>query len=43
MISYFLQALLKLSGLTQNTSKVGVIHELPLRKNQVFDYFVRKS
>ncbi|PPJ62213.1 hypothetical protein CUN59_16755 [Cuspidothrix issatschenkoi CHARLIE-1] len=31
------------SGLTQNTTKVGVIHELPLRKNQVFDCFVRKS
>ena len=32
-----------LSGLTQNTSKAGVIHELPLQKNQVFDDFVRKS
>ncbi|MEY3332751.1 MAG: hypothetical protein RLZZ176_1051 [Cyanobacteriota bacterium] len=32
-----------LSGLRQNTSKVGVIHELPLGKNQVFDDFVRKS
>jgi hypothetical protein len=31
------------SGLTQNRTKVGVIHELPLRNNQGFSYFLRKS
>jgi hypothetical protein len=31
------------SGLTQNRTKVGVIHELPLRNNQGFSYILRKS
>jgi cobyrinic acid a,c-diamide synthase len=32
-----------LSGLTQNRTKVGVIHELPLHKNQVFSPILHKS
>ena len=31
------------AGLTQNRTKVGVIHELPLRNNQGFSYILRKS
>ncbi|BAZ82400.1 hypothetical protein PN497_12430 [Sphaerospermopsis kisseleviana CS-549] len=31
------------SGLTQKETKVGVIHELPLRKNKVFSHILRKS
>ncbi|WP_096572834.1 hypothetical protein [Sphaerospermopsis kisseleviana] len=31
------------TGLTQNRTKVGVIHELPLRQNQVFSPILRKS
>ncbi|MBD2567409.1 AAA-like domain-containing protein [Anabaena lutea] len=31
-----------LSGLTQNSTKVAVIHELPLRKNKVFSQILRK-
>jgi len=31
------------SGLTQNITKVAVIHELPLRKNNIFDHILRKS
>jgi len=30
-------------GLTQKGTKVGVIHELPLRKNKVFSHILRKS
>jgi hypothetical protein len=30
-------------GLTQSRTKVGVIHELPLRKNQVLSLILRKS
>ena len=30
-------------GLTQNRTKVGVIHELPPGNNQGFSYIVRKS
>ena len=30
-------------GLTQNRTKVGVIHELPLRNNQGCSYILRKS
>ncbi|AFY31187.1 hypothetical protein Cal7507_0698 [Calothrix sp. PCC 7507] len=30
-------------GLTHNTTTVGVINELPLRKNQVFGHILRKS
>jgi putative transposase len=32
-----------LAGLTQNRTKVGVIHELPLGNNQGFSYILRKS
>ena len=31
------------AGLTQKEPKVGVIHELPLRKNKVFSHILRKS
>jgi hypothetical protein len=31
------------TGLTQKGTKVGVIHELPLRKNKVFSHILRKS
>jgi hypothetical protein len=31
------------TGLTQNRTKVGVIHELPLRNNQGCSYILRKS
>ena len=31
------------TGLTQKEPKVGVIHELPLRKNKVFSHILRKS
>ncbi|TBR57683.1 hypothetical protein B4U84_17045 [Westiellopsis prolifica IICB1] len=30
------------AGLTQNITKVEVIHELPLRKNKVFGHILRK-
>ncbi|MTJ09591.1 TolC family protein [Anabaena sp. UHCC 0204] len=32
-----------LSGLTQNRTKVGVIHELPIGKNNVFSYILYNS
>jgi ABC-type branched-subunit amino acid transport system substrate-binding protein len=32
-----------ITGLTQKGTKVGVIHELPLRKNKVFSHILRKS
>ena len=32
-----------ITGLTQKEPKVGVIHELPLRKNKVFSHILRKS
>jgi hypothetical protein len=32
-----------MTGLTQKGTKVGVIHELPLRKNKVFSHILRKS
>jgi len=38
-----LQQLISKSGLTQNITEVEVIHELPVRKNQVFSQIVRKS
>ncbi|MFO5491490.1 MAG: hypothetical protein ACLBM6_02855, partial [Cuspidothrix sp.] len=31
-----------ITGLTQNITKVGVIHELPLRNNQGCSYILRK-
>ncbi|MBD2133869.1 ABC transporter substrate-binding protein [Sphaerospermopsis sp. FACHB-1094] len=31
-----------ITGLTQKGTKVGVIHELPLRKNKVFSHILRK-
>jgi hypothetical protein len=33
----------QISGLTQKGTKVGLIHELPLRKNKVFSHILRKS
>jgi len=30
-------------GLTQNITKVAVIHELPLRLNKTFGHILRKS
>jgi len=30
-------------GLTQNTNKVAVIHELPLHKNKVFSHILRNT
>lgn len=32
-----------ITGLTQNTTKVAVIHELPLRNDQVYSHILRKS
>ncbi|MBD2295222.1 hypothetical protein H6G06_17490 [Anabaena sphaerica FACHB-251] len=37
------EASLTATGLTQNRAEVGVIHELPLRKNQVLSSILRKS
>ncbi|GCL36822.1 transposase [Sphaerospermopsis reniformis] len=40
---YRVKCKLRETGLTQKGTKVGVIHELPLRKNKVFSHILRKS